>query len=824
MKARHTLLAVLLAAAPALMAQEPVDYVDPFIGTTNFSVCNPGAVLPQGMMSVVPFNVMGSDLNPNDKDSRWWSAPYEYHNKYFTGFAHVTLSGVGCPELGTLLTMPTAGALDVDYHHYGSEYEDEQASPGYYAVTLKKYGIRCEVTATLRTSAERYTFPKGEGHVLLNVGDGLTNEVGGMVKRVSATEIEGFRLVGTFCYNSQAVFPIYYVMRVNKVPKASGYWKKQPPMTGPEAAWDSDNGKYKLYTRYGRELAGNEVGYFFSYDFEEGEQVEVQMGVSFVSIENARENLDAEASAKAPALAPAPLSSPEGDTNAAVHSSNAATAFDTIRKAAREQWRECLGRVTVEGGTERDKRMLYTALYHTQLHPNIINDVNGECPRMEEGQGIEAAPVPAPAPAPPSSPEGDTNAAVHNSNVAPSGAEGGAVAVAGACAVADASYTVFSLWDTYRNVAQLMTLLYPDKQAGMVRSMIGMYKDWGWMPKWELYRRETWTMEGDPSIPFIADTWLKGVRDFDIETAYEAFVKSATLPSKDNLMRPDNDPYLERGYVPMGYYAADMSGDNSVSHALEYYIADYALSQLAEALGHKADAQRFRRQSLGYRNYYSKEYGTLRPRQMDGSFLSPFDPKAGADFSNAPGFHEGSAWNYTFYVPHDVKGLARLMGGERKFVEKLQKVFDEGLYDPANEPDIAYPYLFCHFKGEEWRTQKTVSDLISKYYSDQPDGIPGNDDCGTMSAWLIFSMIGIYPDCPGSPWYSLTPPVFDRVTLHLDPRYYPGGDIVISKDAGLTVEGERPSPAVTLGGKPVGRYRISHDELVKGRTLHFRRN
>ena len=748
---RTSLLAALLAfSATALMAQEPVDYVDPFIGTTNFSVCNPGAVLPQGMMSVVPFNVMGSDLNPNDKDARWWSAPYEYHNKFFTGFAHVTLSGVGCPELGSLLTMPTAGKLDVDYHHYGSEYEAEQAAPGYYAVSLKKYGIRCEVTSTLRSSAERYTFPKGEGHVLLNVGDALSNEVGGMVKRVSDTEIEGFRLLGTFCYNSQAVFPIYFVMRVNKTPKASGYWKKQPPMTGPEADWDSDNGKYKLYTRYGRELAGNEVGYFFSYDFEEGEQVEVQMGVSFVSIDNARENLNTE--------------QPQ-------------FAFDAVRKNARQLWADCLNKVTVEGGTERDKRMFYTALYHTQLHPNILNDVNGEYPRMEKySRGCGK----------------------------------------------NTRFTVFSLWDTYRNVSQLMTLLYPDKQIGMVRSMIDMYKEWGWMPKWELYGRETWTMEGDPSIPVIADTWLKGLRDFDIETAYEAFLKSATLPSKDNLMRPDIDPYLERGYVPMGFYAADMSGDNSVSHALEYYIADYALSQLAAALGHKADAQRFYKQSLGYRNYYSKEYGTLRPRNMDGSFLSPFDPKAGADFSNAPGFHEGSAWNYTFYVPHDVKGLARLMGGDKRFVEKLQMVFDQGLYDPANEPDIAYPYLFNYFKGEEWRTQKIVSDLIQKYYSDQPNGIPGNDDCGTMSTWLIFSMMGLYPDCPGSPYYSITTPTFDRVTLHLDPRYYPDGDIVITKENGQTVNNP-PSPItrMTLGGKSLNRFRISHDELVKGRRLEL---
>lgn len=744
MKKTFISLSLLVSCFSMSTAQSPVDYVDPFIGTTNYSVCNPGAVLPNGMMSVVPFNVMGSDLNQYDKDKRWWSAPYEYTNKYFTGFAHVTLSGVGCPELGTLLTMPTTGKLDVDYHNYGSEYTDEQASPGYYAVNLKKYGIHCEVSATLRSSAERFTFPKGESHILLNLGNGLTNEVGGMVRRVSDTEIEGYRLLGTFCYNPQAVFPIYFVMRVNKKPISTGYWKKQPPMDGPEKDWDTDNGKYKFYTTYGKELAGDDVGYYFNYDCSEGEQIELQMGVSFVSIANARENLQSE--------------QPQ-------------FAFEQTRKQARETWTETLSRITVEGGTEVQRRMFYTALYHTQLHPNILQDVNGQYPEMESFR------------------IGSTTGN---------------------------RYTVFSLWDTYRNMSQLMTLLYPDKQLDMIRSMIQMYKEWGWMPKWELYGRETWTMEGDPSIPFIADSWLKGLRDFDIETAYEAFYKSATLPGKENKMRPDVDNYYKRGYVPMGEFAADMSGDNSVSHALEYYIADASLANLAEALGKKDDARRFRQQSLGYRHYYSKESGTLRPINLDGTFLSPFDPKDGADFSNAPGFHEGSAWNYTFYVPHDITGLARLMGGNKKFVEKLQRVFDDGLYDPANEPDIAYPYLFTYFKGEEWRTQKTVSSLINKYFGDTPKGIPGNDDCGTMSTWLIFSMIGLYPDCPGSPYYALTTPVFDRVTLHLDKHFYPKGDIIIEAphtgDGGLINK-------MTLGGKPLTRYRISHNELINGSPL-----
>lgn len=745
MKLSNLFLSLSLFLSLPAAAQQPVDYVDPFIGTTNFSVCNPGAVLPHGLMSVVPFNVMGSDLNQHDKDGRWWSAPYEYHNKFFTGFAHVTMSGVGCPELGSLLTMATTGPLDVDYHNYGSEYQDEKATPGYYALTLKKYGVRAETSATLRSGIERYTFPKGRANILLNVGDGLSNESGGMVKRVSDTEIEGYRLLGTFCYNAQAVFPIYFVMRVSKRPQTTGYWKKQPKFTGVKSQWDKDNGRYKLYENYNRELAGNEVGYYFSYDCREGEQIEVRMGVSFVSMANARENLDAE---------------------------QQGLSFADIRQKARDTWEKTLSRVTVEGGTEAQKRVFYTALYHSQLHPNILQDVNGQYPEMENGR------------------TGHTKGN---------------------------RYTVFSLWDTYRNVGQLETLLYPDRQLDMVRSMVDMYKEWGWMPKWELFGRETWTMEGDPAIPFITDTYLKGLRDFDINTAYEAFTRSANLPGKDNKMRPDNDPYLAKGYVPMGVYAADESGDNSVSHALEYYIADYALGRLAHALGKTADAKKYYARSLGYKNYYSKETGTLRPLMKDGSFLSPFDPEAGADFSNAPGFHEGSAWNYTFYVPHDVKGLARLMGGDRKFVNKLQMVFDKGLYDPANEPDIAYPYLFSYFKGEEWRTQKEVSRLLAKYFTDKPDGIPGNDDCGTMSAWAIFSMMGLYPDCPGSPHYTLTTPTFDRVTLHLDKRYYPQGDLVI--------EARRSSPdhpfikSMTLGGRKLNSYRVGHDELVKGRRL-----
>lgn len=740
---RTAALALLLGAAPTL-AQTPAEYVDPFIGTTNFGTTNPGAVVPNGMMAVVPFNVMGSAENRYDKDARWWSTPYEYHNRFFTGFAHGALSGVGCPDMGSLLTMATTGELEVDYRNYGSEYRDEEASPGYYAVTLSKYGIRAEATSTPRTSVERYTFPGGEGHLLLNLGEGLTNESGAMVRRVSATEIEGMKLLGTFCYNPQKVFPVYFVLRVSKVPSAAGYWKKQRKMTGVEAEWTPDNGRYKLYTQYGRELAGDDIGYWFTFDdLQAGEQIEVRMGISYVSAENARRNLEAEQA--------------DGES------------FDALREAALGRWNADLGRIRVEGGTEAQRRVFYTALYHTLIHPNLLSDVNGEYPLMERSGEVGVT-------------EGER-------------------------------YTVFSLWDTYRNVHQLLTLVYPERQVEMVRSMIDIYREWGWMPRWELYGRETFTMEGDPAIPVITDTWMKGLRDFDIETAYEAFRKSATTPGAQNLLRPDIDPYIERGYIPLGFYAQDLAGDVSVSHALEYYVADAALARLADSLGHREDARLFRERSLGYRHYYDREYGTLRPILPDGSFLTPFDPKAGENFSAAPGFHEGSSWNYTFYVPHDVEGLVRLMGGRRKFVEKLQMVFDEGLYDPANEPDIAYAYLFSRFPGEAWRTQRETRRLLERYFTVEPDGIPGNDDTGTMSAWAVFTMLGFYPDCPGEAAYTLTAPTFDRAEIDT-----PQGTLTIEK------HGEGYIRRMTLGGRPLSKYRLTHDELLRGGTLTFELN
>ena len=240
---------------------------------------------------------------------------------------------------------------------------------------------------------------------------------------------------------------------------------------------------------------------------------------------------------------------------------------------------------------------------------------------------------------------------------------------------------------------------------------------------------------------------------------------------------------------------------------------------MAEALGHKDDAKLFRQRSMGYKHYYSPEYGTFRPILPNGKFLSPFNPELGANFEPNPGFHEGSAWNYTFYVPHDIPGLARLMGGRQKFVNKLQHVFDAGLYDPANEPDIAYPYLFSYFKGEEWRTQKLTRELLAKHYTTQPNGIPGNEDTGTMSAWAIFSMMGFYPNCPGDPTYILTAPVFDRVTIDLQPDFYKQRQLVI--EAPGATESKAYIKRALIGEKEQRSFIINHSDLVNAGRLTF---
>ena len=739
-------LAILLQSISSY-AQKPVDFVDPFIGTSNYGATNPGAVMPAGMVSVVPFNVAfkkGAE-NKFEKDSEWHSRPYVYENKFLTGFTHVNLSGVGCPDLGSILLMPTTGELELDPEKNGTTYSNEEASPGYYSNTLDKYNIKTEMSASLRTGISRYTFPEGQSHILLNLGLGLTNETGAMLQIKSDTEVEGYKLIGTFCYHPEDVRPVYFVARFSKPAKKFGAWKKMPAFSGVEGNWTTYNDTYKPYENYLHQMAGDNIGTYFTFDTQKGEQIEVQIGVSYVSIENARKNLEAEQK-----------------------------SFDLAqtRNQAIDAWNELLGRIKLEGGTPEDKTIFYTALYHVLLHPNILQDVNGEYPSME-------------------------NYAIKNTN-------------------GKNRFTVFSLWDTYRNVHPFLSLVYPELQMDMIHSMLDMYKESGWLPKWELLSMETNVMVGDPATPVIADTYLRGLTQFDAELAFEAMHKAATQ-IENNKLRPGIQFYDKLGYIPEST-GSDIWG-GTVSTTLEYNISDWNLAQFASAIGKQEEAQFFEQRSKSYRKYFDESTGMLRPIMDDGKWLDPFDPEAGKNFEPVIGFVEGNAWQYRFYVPHDIKGLIKLLGSEEKFIEELQKCFDTDNYDMANEPDITYPFLFNHVKGEEWRTQKTVRELVKKYYFQAPDGIPGNDDTGTLSTWLLYSMMGFYPDCPGNMDYTLFSPVFDKITIELQPEFYPGKQLTI--ETVNNRQGNHLIDKMEWNQQKQKSYFISHNELVKGGTLKF---
>lgn len=718
-------------------AQEFSNYVNPFIGTSNFGATNPGAIAPRGMASVSPFNVAGKQ-NTLEKDSRWLSNPYVNENTFLTGYSHVNLSGVGCPDLGVILLMPTTGALETNHLKYGSTYIDEVAKAGYYSNVLTKYHVKTETTATTRTGVSRYTFPKGESNILLNLGLGLTNEEGASLKIVSSTEIEGMRNVGSFCYyKPEEAYPVYFVAKFSKPAEKFGAWKTPRAYKGVESKWMPYNGKTRIMEGYQKEVIGDSIGSYFSYNFDKPTQVEVKIGVSYVSIENARENLEKETQD---------------------------LSFEDIYNQTSTAWDNQLSKIKVEGGTQDDKIIFYTALYHSLIHPNILNDYNGDYPKMATRETLNTK---------------------------------------------DTRFTVFSFWDTYRNLHALMSLVYPEQQSNMVKSMLDIYDESGWLPKWELNSTETTTMVGDPAGIVLTDTYLKGITDFDIEKAYEAMVKSADA-LKDNPLRPNIGTYINKGYL-----TSEQRG--SVSTTQEYNATDFSIALLAKALNKKADYKRFSKRAISYRKLFDKDLKLLRPRNSDGSWYEPFDPLAGANFTKNIGFIEGNAWQYAFMVSHDIKGLMKLMGGQKAFSKQLQTLFDTNQFDMANEPDIAYPFLFNYVKGEEWRAQQKVQELIKTYFQNKPSGLPGNDDTGTMSAWLIYSMMGIYPVSPGEPLYTITTPVFDKITIDLDSNYYKGKSLVIQKSG----EADGVINTIKLDGKTQKDYFINHSDLTKGSELRI---
>jgi predicted alpha-1,2-mannosidase len=761
-------LAGVLAMPGALHAQSaaraPADWVDPFIGTVADGNTHPGALVPWGMASAVPHTDPG--------------APPGYHRtgKEILGFGQVQISGAGCFDLGNVLLSATTAAppqrraggeppADAVPDHR-SRFSGEQATPGYYAVDLDTWGIRAEATASPRATMYRLRFPQGKPATLIvDAGHALTPVVGSWigirrpVEGPGPLEIEAISRSGDFCGSGQRQ-TVYAVARLSRAAATYAVWT-QPGEKGETGAVGITSPKdiTPAALRYAVTASGRRAGAWVR--LHPGVvSVLVKIGVSYVSLDNARANLEAEI--------------PGWD-------------FDAVRAAAREAWNRELGRIEVAGGTDDQKTLFYTGLYHVLIHPNVFSDVNGQYQGMDD-TGVKSE-------------RGFTR------------------------------YTLFSLWDTYRGVHPLLALAYPAKQLDMVRSIVGMGRESGWLPIWELAGQETNVMVGDPSVPVIADTWVKGLRDFDADEALRLIHHQATEEPPTTARskgRTGLGLILKYGYIP---HPTPTIGTGKgvwgpVSTLLEYNFADWAAAQLAKGLGSAADERMLLDRSRGWQTLFDPQTLQIRPKLADGSWLVPFDPAqncpqppCGEWGMGGPGYVEGSAWQYTFMVNHDVAKLIELMGGPARFSERLQTTFDEGYYNLNNEPDMAYPYLFTFVPGEAWRTHKQVRHDLATAFDRRALRLPGNDDTGQTSSVYVWGALGLYPVTPASTEYRLGSPLFDHATIALDPKFYPGRTLTIEakNNASENVYVQR----VTWNGQPLTRAVIDHRQLTAGGTLVF---
>ena len=442
--------------------------------------------------------------------------------------------------------------------------------------------------------------------------------------------------------------------------------------------------------------------------------------------------------------------------------------FEQVRNDAMQTWEEQLSKITVEGGPEAAQRTFYTALYHSCLAPYLFSDVDGRYRGMD--QKIHQA-------------EGFEN------------------------------YTVFSLWDTFRATHPLFTLIEERRTNDFINAMLHKYEQKGLLPYWELASGETWCMIGYHAIPVIADAWVKGIRGYDVDKAFEAMKKSA-MQDHQGLVY-----YKQIGYVPME------GESNSASRTMEYAYDDWCIAMMAKGLGREDDEATFTRRSQNYRNLFDTSTGFVRGKDAGGAWNEDFDP----DLISALGsgeFTEGNAWHYTWFAPHDVQGLIDLMGGVQPFVDKLDQLFTRpgyehadvtgliGQYAHGNEPCHNYAYLYT-YAGEHGKTQQHVSQIVRTLYSDQPDGLCGNEDCGQMSAWYVFSAMGFYPVCPGQPIYVFGTPRFPSVTLHLEN----GNQFQVVAD-GVSEENIYIQSA-TLNGQPYDKAYLRHEDILAGGRLIF---
>lgn len=724
MKRLVNLLAAFILSVNCISAQNLTRWVNPFIGTgavqSSLSGNNyPGATVPFGMVQ----------LSPDTREAPDWAqaSGYDYNDSIIYGFSHTRLSGTGASDFIDILLFPTIS----DKRKSTFTHQHEQARPGYYQVLLKDEKIQAELTASVHVGVHRYTCSDGDLLKLwldldhsANKGSWNRRIIQSQLRMVSPTVVEGYRIITGWAKLRKIYFHLEFSQPVlsNQLYDGNRMYENTPVINGTE-------------------LRG-----LFCFDKKWNKELICKVALSPVSIENARLNMATEV--------------PGWD-------------FEYIARAAETSWEKELKKIIIQG-TDLQKKIFYTALYHTMVQPNTMSDVNGEYMASDY--------------------------------------------VTRSVAKGEVHYSTFSLWDTFRAAHPLYTLIHTHRIPDFVKSMMRQYDYYGYLPVWQLWGQDNYCMIGNHSIPVIVDAVLKGVAGVDEEKAYEAVFNSSIVSHPNSPF----EVWEKYGYMPENIQT------QSVSITLEQAFDDWCVAQLAKRLGKEKDYNHFMKRSAFYRNLFNSKTGFFQPKNDKGEWIEPFDPyKYGAN-GGYP-FTEGNAWQYFWYVPQNIPDLISLTGGNKAFVAKLDTFFTVsyqsgalndnasgfvGQYAHGNEPSHHVAYLYA-CAGEPWKTQKYVAYIMNELYNDSSSGYAGNDDCGEMSAWYVFGALGFYPVNPVSGEYVIGTPMLEEAVIQLPDRK------TFTVKAPRKEDNEVYICSMKLNGEKYTKNYITHQDIMKGGILEF---
>jgi predicted alpha-1,2-mannosidase len=707
------------------IAQSPIQYVDPLIGTAPATTESarkhseagselkgqtfPGVGQPFGMTQWTPETRATEDK---------CVSPYYYNDKYITGFrgSH-WMSGSCTQDYGSVTVMPfTTTRIDTLKGIPASRFShsNETATPAYYRVMLENFGILAELTGTIRSGMLRFNYSGNEKNYL-QLRATSDEKVGKIWFDQQRNEIVGYNPAHRIYQGKgqPAGFSGYFVIRFDQT------FEVLPQTHNPQ----------QMVICFGNEKT-----------------VQVKIGTSFTSLEAARSNLNQEI---------------------------AGWSFDQVRKISEVVWNKSLSRVEVDGESNSDKVKFYTALYHCFQLPRTASDVDGSYQGFAQDTTIHKA-------------------------------------------IGFVYYDDFSMWDTYRCLHPLLTMLEPKRSLDMVKSLILKAEQGGWMPIFPAWGNYTAAMIGDHVSTMISDAFARGITDFDTQKAYKYMHQNAfdsPTPEEyiDGKGRRALKSYLEYGYIPLedSVWQAFHKREQ-VSRTLEYAFDDFALAQFAKSLNKTADYQTLIKRSQNYRNVFDTKTGYVRGRYADGRWIDPFNPFAKASF-----ICEGTPFQYTWYVPQDIPGLIGLMGGNDAFLKHLNTFFENGYYWHGNETDQQAPYLFA-MAGDPKTTQKWVRQIVGEEYGTGPGGLSGNEDAGQMSAWLVSSMMGIYPVCPATNQWIMGVPLFRKITINLEN----GKKLILNAPENNTANSFIQE--VKWNGEHYGKGWLNQQELMKGAVIDFK--